>query len=390
MSFGVTSAGFSAKRLSDIKAELEAAYRSAFGAAINLSPQSVFGQQIGIHAEREALIWELAEAVYNSRYPDTAEGASLDGVAAIVNVTRLPATKSHVEITVSGDDGTVVPVGFVASVSGNPAARFATTESGTISGGHVHLAAEAESTGPVLAPSGTLTVIETPVSGASTVTNALDADPGRDTETDAQLRIRRLVSLNRPGTATASGIRNAILEVEDVVQVNVIENDSGVQDGDGRPAHSFEAVVSGGDDAAIAAAILSAKPAGIQTYGTEEEDVEDSQGISHTVRFSRPTEVPVYLRITVTPNEDPLEGATYPANGDDAVEEAVMEFSEANYVLGHDVVLSQFYTPINTVPGIIGITVEVSLNGSAWQSTNLSITSNELAVFDTSRVTVVS
>jgi uncharacterized phage protein gp47/JayE len=391
MSFGVTAAGFVAKRLADIKSELEAAYKSTFGAGINLEPQSVFGQQIGIHSEREAAIWELAELVYNSRYPDTAEGASLDNVASITNVARLAATYSRVTATITGTVGVTIPVGFVASVVGDATARFATQEEYEIGGGGtVDAVMVAEETGPVQAATGTLTIIETPVTGVASITNALDAVLGRDTETDTQLRVRRLISLNRPGTATIDGIRNAVLQVADVVQVAVIENSTDTVDGDGRPPHSFEAVVSGGIDADVAAAIFSAKSAGIATYGTEDKTVTDSQGFEHTVYFSRPVEVPVYLRATITTNTDSYEGAVYPATGDDAVAAAILAFAVANYVLGHDVVLSQFYTPINTVEGVFGIEMEVSLNGSDWQSTNLSIAANELATFDSSRITVVS
>jgi uncharacterized phage protein gp47/JayE len=393
MSYGITDAGFVLKRLADIQAELEAAYRSTFGAGINVDSRSPLGQIIGIHAERESLIWEQMEEVYNSRYPDSASGASLDNLVSITNITRLSATNSRVTARISGTDTTVIPIGFVVSVDGNPTARFATIESGVIGSvvtGYVDLIFDAEETGPVQAPAGTLTEIETPISGVTAVTNALDAVVGRDTETDAQLRIRRLISLSRPGTATVNGIRNAILEIDDVIQANVIENDTGLVDIDGRPAYSIECIVSGGTDADVAAAIFESKAAGIQTYGTESEVVVDSQGMSHTIYFSRPTEVPVYLRITITPNTDPNEGAVYPSNGDDAVEAAILVYVSANYTLGHDVVLSQLYTPINTIEGIFGILVEVSLNGSSWSTSNLSVASDELAIFDSTRITVIS
>lgn len=390
MSYGVTDAGFVPKRLADIKEELEAAYKSSFGAAINIDPRAPLGQIIAIHSEREAAIWELLELVYNSRYPDVAEGTSLDNVASITNVSRLPATHSTVTGTITGTNGTVVPAGFIASVSGNETARFVTLAEVTISGGTATVEMESESTGAIQAPAGTLTVIETPISGVASITNSLDAVVGRETETDTQLRIRRLISLNRPGSATVEGIRNAILEVEDVVQANVIENDTGLTDADGRPPHSIEAVVSGGDDADIAEAIFSSKGAGIETYGTESEDVVDDQGLTHTINFSRPSEIDVYLRITITPNTDPNEGQVYPDTGDDSITDAILEYATAYYTLGKNVVLNLLYTPINTIPGVIGVLIEVSLNGSDWQTTNLEIDADEIAVLDSTRITVVS
>ena len=393
MSYGITDAGFVLKRLADILAELEAAYKSTFGAGINIDSRSPLGQIIGIHAERESLIWEQMEEVYNSRYPDSADGVSLDNVVAVTNVFRLAATKSKVTARISGTDTTVIPIGFVVSVDGNPASRFATIESGIIGAvvtGYVDLIFESEETGPVQAPSGTLTEIETPISGVTSVTNALDATVGRNTETDAELRIRRLISLSRPGTATVDGIRNAVLEVADVVQVGVIENATGIIDSEGRPPYSIEVIVSGGDDEEIAAAILSAKAAGIETYGTETYAVADSQGIFHDIYFSRPVEVTIYMRITITPNEDLNEGELYPTTGDDDIKAAIMTFVSAFYSLGHNVIISQFYTPINTVPGVFGIQIELGITGSDWAESNIVINANELATFDTSRITVIS
>ncbi len=72
--FGLTIDGFNRKRLADIKAEKEAAFKLVFGDNINLNPQSNFGQIIGIESESESLVWELAEFTYNAFYPSTAQG----------------------------------------------------------------------------------------------------------------------------------------------------------------------------------------------------------------------------------------------------------------------------------------------------------------------------
>lgn len=389
MPYGITDTGFSAKRLADIKAEIEDSFRSAFGAGINLDPLSPLGQMVGIVAERESLIWELAEDVYNSQYPDTASGASLDNVASISNITRLAATYSTVTARITGTNGTIVLIGFIASVNGDPFARFVTTESGTITGGYVDLACQAESTGPIQAPAGSLTVIETPQTGVDSVTNALDAALGRDTETDAELKQRRAELLQRSGTATVEGIRRYVLDVVDVLQCTVIENSSGVADGDGRPPKSFETIVSGGDDTEIAQAIFEAKAAGIETHGDITEVIVDTQGISHDIKFSRPIDKNIWLIVNITPNTDPNEGDLYPASGDQDVEDALLAYGET-FTMGQDVVNNQMYTPINTVPGVIGIEVLAGFSSPPTADANLSIAADELAVFDSTRITVNS
>lgn len=86
---------------------------------------------------------------------------------------------------------------------------------------------EAQNSGPILAVSGSLTKIETPVSGVDAVDNLTDGNIGRDVETDTELRIRRELSLRILGAATVEAITARLLqEVENVTAVKVLENDS--------------------------------------------------------------------------------------------------------------------------------------------------------------------
>lgn len=135
MGFGLTTQGFVIKRLSEIKSEIETDLRDALGVSINLLPTELLGQLVGIFSEREALIWELAQDVYNSQYPDTASGVSLDNVVALTGIKRLEAVKAKGNGVAEGDQGTVIPVGSVFSVQGNSEARFVTTEAATLDNG---------------------------------------------------------------------------------------------------------------------------------------------------------------------------------------------------------------------------------------------------------------
>jgi len=102
--FGLSASGFNKKRQADIKAEIETDLIAIFGDNITLIPQSVFGQMVGIHSEREALIWDLAENVYLSMYPSTAQGAALSNVVQFNGIERQEATFSTVTLTVTGTD----------------------------------------------------------------------------------------------------------------------------------------------------------------------------------------------------------------------------------------------------------------------------------------------
>jgi uncharacterized phage protein gp47/JayE len=492
--FGITTEGFKLKRLADIQIETSEAFKAAFGDGINLDPESFLGQIKGILDERESLIWELAQAVYKSQYPLTSSGTSLDQVASITGVTRLLATNSKVNARIFGDLGTVVPIGFVASVSGNEDSKFETKTSDTVHAGidevqklsfdsvptggtfklqfggqdtpamdqtttntdiqnnlnalndlsevavtgdfatrftvtfagadgkqdqalliisentlvdgatqviitvteetkgyppFVDITMTAQQTGPIQANAGSLTEIETPVSGIDSVTNLEDTELGRNTETDSELKLRRLELLQRRGTATIEGIRNEVLTVLDVLQAVVVENTTTQVDGGGRPPKSFEVFVLGGTDSDIANAIFRSKPAGIETHGSISESVIDSQGLAHTVKFSRAIEKDIYIEVNITGNTNPSEGELYPSNGDQLVEDSLLSFLQG-FKIGQDVIVNLMYTPINTIPGVIGVEILVGLSPNPTTSNNISISAPEIARFDSSRIEVNS
>lgn len=132
MSYGVTSTGFIPKTLAVIKEEIEKDFQSAFGDDIDLDSESPFGQIIGILAEREQLLWEAMEDTYNSQYPDTATGNSLDNVCALLGISRLPARKSTSQLLCFGTPGTNIPIGSIFSVANQPDNRFVSTSVGVI------------------------------------------------------------------------------------------------------------------------------------------------------------------------------------------------------------------------------------------------------------------
>lgn len=131
MSYGVTPQGFVRKRLPQIKAELEQELQDRFG-TISLGPDSVFGQLVGVTAKALDDQWQAMEATYNAFYPSTASGVSLDNVAELVNVTRLPATKTAVTLWCAGALNATIPAGSQAQVPSTEAV-FETLVTGILS-----------------------------------------------------------------------------------------------------------------------------------------------------------------------------------------------------------------------------------------------------------------
>lgn len=108
--------GFKLERLPEIIADLRAKAEAEFGPEINTNPDSVFGQLIAVFGDQLATLWEGLQAVYDSQNPSAAEGVSLDDIAALNGVTRLPATPSEATALLTGDPGTVIPAGAQISI----------------------------------------------------------------------------------------------------------------------------------------------------------------------------------------------------------------------------------------------------------------------------------
>lgn len=388
---GLTTSGFTAKTLEEVRAELESALLAEFP-ALN-TRAGVINQLLDIFASKTREVWELAEAVYASGGPSSATGDALDRLAELTGTVRRAATRSLVVATVNLDAGVTLPSGSEAHVDGDETARFRTTAAATNGGAsaaNVSVQMEAVSTGPVAANAGTLIVIATPVAGWNSVTNAEDAVLGADRETDAELRQRRESELRAIGGSTVEAIRSDLLEIATVLEVAVFENTTNAVDGDGVPAHAIEVVVrseaGASDDTDIAEALWAAKPAGIATHGDESVDIEDSRGVTQAVEFTRATVVDVHLEVDVD-----VDGDEYPADGDDLIAAAVAELADATLGVGDDVILSRLYGAVFGVAGVLDVTeIRVGTSPSPVSTSNLAIAARSLADIDTSRISVTS
>lgn len=382
--YGVTSTGFVRKPVDVILEEIETRLKTLLGDNLNLLPTSIFGQIIGVFADRESEIWQLHQELYASQYPNSATGQALDNLCALTGVQRLQASKSTVTLRCGLDAGVTLPVGRIVSQGAGSTVRFVTTAAVTsVGAGTYDVAAECEVTGPIAALANTLTTIETPVTGWLAVTNLLDAVPGRDRETDVDLRIRRETSLTSGGSATTSAIRADVLAVDDVTSCTVYENTTQYTDADGVPRNSIEVVVTGGTTADVAEAIYGAVSAGVGTHGTTTTTVTDSEGFTKTVKFTRPVTVNIYVAITISVDVD-----LYPVDGDTQIKAAIVAHGDALGV-GGDVVTSALYPRIFAVPGVLDVSeILVGTVNPPVASANIAIGSRQLSDFDTSRITI--
>lgn len=381
MAFGLSDQGFQAKRLADIKAELEQTWRSKFGDNVRVDAESPDGQIIGIMAEREALIWELCAKIYSSSYSSSARGVQLDRLHELVAISRLAAKSSTVDVTLTGTPSTVIPAGSKLATA-DTGAKFSLSAGVTIGGGGTVTGAfVADNTGPIQALSGTLTVIVTPVAGWTSATNPLDADVGRNVETDAQFSARKSRLLSTVAGCSAPAIFAALAKLADVEEVLIIENRSTAPDFDGRPGCSIECVVKAGDQQEILDTLWALKPGGAQAYGSTSGIVIDRRGDPQTLAFSRPTDLPLYVEI------DLIVDDRFPANGLETVRDAVLAFGLDEFTIGRRVIPFEMVQRIDTA-GIVTLTIRVGTSNPPVSGEPFAIAKTQIAKLDSSRVTV--
>lgn len=230
--------------------------------------------------------------------------------------------------------------------------------------------------GPTVAPAFTLSNIDTPVVGLDRSTNPTDATVGRNTETDAELRVRSVIGQKSRGASTVESIRARLLEVTSVTQAIVFQNETLLVNSDGLPAKSFRAYVQGGLDADIFQAIWLNKPAGIKSDGTVAGTITDTQGLTQNVAFERPVVKPVYITVKIY-----SDVAKFPSNGAALVRTALETFVNSLQI-GSDLIV--YPSLIASLTSIIGINdVEIGVGFAAAPAlgadANLVIAINEIA-----------
>jgi hypothetical protein len=270
IAYGVTATGFVMKSYTEILAEVSAQLQAIFGNTINLDPSQPFGQWAAIQADREFLLWQLAQACYTARDPDGAQGQGLVELCAITGTIPFSPTSSTVTQALLGTNGTVIPASNQIVQVPTSGIQYQSSAGGTLAtpvtwtlntvwpagaactyGGNIYYTPVA-GTGSTLPPIGTvigsanadgatvlwyflgtatgcllqtyssvltgpqnaniwtMTTIVTPVAGWASTVNVTAQINGQALETDTQLRTRRYVELAQHGSSNAAAITAAL------------------------------------------------------------------------------------------------------------------------------------------------------------------------------------
>ena len=391
--WGLTARGFKRPSYAELLDAFEFQARDKFtigGKAPVLTVRSPLGIFLRIWAWVVNLLFQLLEDIYNSRFVDTAVGASLYQLGRNIGLKLLPAQRASGYVDVRGSPGVVIPAGWLVSTIS--AIQYTVVISGTISpDGIATVPIQCMEYGVIgNVPADTIREIVNPLEGIDSVTNPAPTDGGRARETDEQFRDRYYRSVDFAGGVNADAIQAEILQrVEGVLAARVYENDTNVTDGRGLPPNSIEAVVYSGLDTEVAAAIYRRKAAGIQTYGgSMVEIVSPQNGQVYGIRFTRPAPVPIWIQL----DNVAVNHTLFPADGVDRIKAALIEYIGSDITGGlnieEDVIFIQLPRRALSVPGVVDFDMTISVDGTAFSQENIPINEREKAVSDTDKITV--
>ncbi|WP_319453015.1 MULTISPECIES: baseplate J/gp47 family protein [unclassified Mycobacterium] len=172
---------------------------------------------------------QYLDKIYRSAFMETAEGAALDKVVALIGVTRLPPRHPLVDVRFGRSAATggkiTIPAGTVVTDAGTPPARYSTVTELTLEAGEQSrsvLTAGVSADTPVV-DAGKLDRLETSIGGISEVSNPDAAFRESAAEADDALRRRARGALHGTVRGTLDALRFGILSVPGVKAVELTE-----------------------------------------------------------------------------------------------------------------------------------------------------------------------
>lgn len=392
----VTSQGFVKKRQDEIRADLQAVFRIIYGNDVQLAEQSTNGQKIGVWSEGLVDMWDLAQTAYAAFDPAGVKGTVQDLLYKLNGLTRLLAAPSTVTLTITGTPGTLVEAGFSAANAAG--LTFQTDDDVTIAdpAGYVDAEATATVNGPNTAEAGTITVITIPVSGVDSVTNAAAAIPGRNDETDGEFRSRRQDSTAIASLNLLESAYTALRNCSGVQQVKVYQYDGTGENPASLPAHSWQAVVAGGDPQSIGNLIWRNSPVGIRSEGSEIVEIESDviPDVVNTVRFERPDLTNIIVELTTETSE------LFPSADEELIKQNIVDYATGELVeeigfdgfgVGVDISVGRLYTAANLVPEHAIKEFKIKREGETeWEEEILRMEFKELGVWAIENITVIT
>ena len=362
---------------------------------LNTDSSTAAGQLIdsitALVCEKDSELLYLA----NNFNPLKAQGIWQEALGKLYFLERKPAVPSIAMIKCGGSAGTFIKEGdMIKSRDPENLTRWVCKKGGAItSDGYIELPFECMEPGPVTAPARALSHIITTRPGWSTAVNESPATPGREQESAADFEARRYASVAYNSRSSVQSAYSRLAALPGVIAVCIRHNRADtplVIDGVEIKPHSVFACVLGGADSDIARALYCSVSAGCDYTGNRSIEVKDEfTRARDVVRFSRPNERSIEVKVTIRQVNDLAPNAT------ELIQElvynnfygtkAAQAYSVApvqRVIMGDILFASRFYAPLAAAGFNSVIRVQVSWHGSNSFSENIPVPINVCPVLD--------
>lgn len=395
--------GMVADDVETVRASVQETWQNAFAdvdvPTLNVDASTPQGQLID--SQTAAIVEKDNQILYLSNMfnPLTAEGIWQDALAEIYFISRQSAIASTAVCTCTGRKGTVIEAGAIIE-NADTAEQWQCTEAVTIpTGGTVDATFECIETGAIEAAAGTLTKIVTVIAGWDAVTNAEAATVGQSQETQGAFEARRYKSVALNSRSSCASVYSRVGQVEGVLSLYVNDNKTDAEktiDGVTLAPHSLFVSVTGGEDKDVAEAIYNSVSAGCAFNGETEVEVTDPYtGAINTIKFNRPENINIGVRVTLRDDDSlPADAVSLTRNAVYANFYATNNETQGGQPLtrvsqGDDLYASRFYSSIVNAGVVYVLNVEVTsdLDAQDWQAM-IHIPINRSPVLTTDNITV--
>lgn len=346
------------------------------------------------------------ELVYKSGFVDTAQGAALDMVVALLGLSRKSREFATGTVRFFRDTPApadiFIPGGTRISTALSPPVSFTTTVAKTLRRGQLSVEADmrAEEKGPTeVVAEKTITVINQPILGISGVINDAPTVFGGAAESDVELRARAKKVMERVGKATPRAILNTLTEVgglkeNDIKIVEELQLRPGVVQvfvaRDPNPTLAKE----------VQEAILKSRPAGIRVEHNlavalpvsprdtlPTGDARD-EGVTDEVSEGEGFQLPLTCDVTVFPENPRLTGPEK-TNLQQAITNAIVAYVDAAPI-GGILVYNRIVADVMAIPGVLDVILLLQAKGdpTAKGKRNMDVPEGRRAIVDAKDVTV--
>jgi uncharacterized phage protein gp47/JayE len=357
MTLQITPNGLEIDTFEEVFNKLVEDYKAIYGQDIDLNQNTADGQRVAIHAKGYSDIQTALQSLYSGWDVDKAEGVQLERMIALCGIQRRAATRSTWDVNITSTGAELYSGYTIKDAAGQEWTRDTAL---TIPAGITLVSFKAKNEGAVIGLSGSVLTQVTILPEVTALAPVGAAVVGINEESDFELRQRRARSLLNPSFSTVGGLTAKLADLPNVTDVYVYENKTSILDPVLNLAdHSIWVVIEGGDTASIAETMAKQKTAGTgekgSVVGTWIETLKTGRLYTHEMRFDRPVNQPLYIRMT----------AVYIGTG--TVDQTLIknQLLAKKYLIG-DAVESQDLYAIAAISNVSLTGIEVSVDETTW------------------------